>query len=84
MNSPRGHRSRQHSTNPLGRLNGEIKRRTNVVGLFPNEAAITRRGGAILVEKNDEWAVQRAMYMTLDTQSANDDDGLLQLPPVAT
>jgi transposase-like protein len=53
-------------TTPLERLDGEIKRRTEVVGIFPNEAAITRLVGAILLEQNDEWAVQRARYMTLD------------------
>ena len=84
MSFPREHRARLHSTNPLERLNGEIKRRTNVVGIFPNEAAITRLVGAILAEQNDEWAVQRAKYMTLDTQSDNGDNGLLQLPSVAT
>ncbi|CAO3372758.1 Mobile element protein [Azospirillum argentinense] len=51
-----------HSTNPLERLNGEIKQRTEVVGIFPNEAAITRLIGAILLERNDEWAVQRALH----------------------
>lgn len=60
MSFPREHRSRLRSTNPLERLNGEIKRRTNVVGIFPNEAAITRLMGALLAEQNDEWAVQRA------------------------
>jgi putative transposase len=54
-------------TNPLERVNGEIKRRRDVVGIFPNEAAITCLVGAILLEQNDEWAVQRARYMNLKT-----------------
>ena len=49
-----------HSTNPLERLNGEINRHSEVVGIFPNEAAVTRLIGALLLEQNDEWAVQRA------------------------
>jgi putative transposase len=56
-----------HSTNPLERVTGEIKRRAEVVGIFPNEEAITRLVGAILLEQNDEWAVQRGRYMTLET-----------------
>jgi len=57
------HRAKLHSTNPIERLNGEIKRRTNVVGIFLNEDAIVRLVGAILLEQNDEWAVQRARYI---------------------
>jgi len=59
MTFPAAHRAKLYSTNPLGRLNGEIKRRTEVVGIFPYEAAIVRLVGAILLEQNDEWAVQR-------------------------
>ena len=51
MTFPKEHRTKLHSTNPIERLNGEIKRRTNVVGIFPNEAAITRLIGAILLEQ---------------------------------
>lgn len=83
MGFPAAHRIKLHSTNPLERLNGEIKRRTEVVGIFPNEAAITRLVGAILLEQNDEWAVQRSRYMTLESIAPIGDDPLVSLPTLA-
>src|SRR5690349_19893762 len=61
-------------TNPLERLNGEIKRRTDVVAIFPSEAAIVRLVGALLLEQNDEWAASRARYMSLEKLSQISDD----------
>jgi transposase-like protein len=83
MTFPPAHRVKLHSTNPLERLNGEIKRRTDVVGIFPNEAAITRLVGAILLEQNDEWAVQRARYMTRETITEMLEPVVANLPAVA-
>jgi putative transposase len=84
MSFPATHRAKLHSTNPIERLNGEIKRRTEVVGIFPNEAAIRRLLGAILLEQNDEWTVQRARYMTLETIAPISDNPIVALPAVAT
>ena len=78
------HRTKLHSTNPIERLNGEIKRRTEVVGIFPNEDAIIRLVGAILLEQNDEWAVQRARYMSLETIAPIGDDPAVSLPALAS
>ena len=83
MGFPAQHRAKLHSTNPLERLNGEIKRRSEVVGIFPNEAAVTRLIGALLLEQNDEWAVQRARYMSLETIAPLSDDPIVSLPVVA-
>ena len=78
---PKDYRLKIHSINPLER-NGEIKRRTDVVGIFPNEDAITRLIGALLLEQN-EWAVQRGRYMSLETIAPLSDDPLIKLPAVA-
>jgi putative transposase len=83
MTFPAAHRTKLHSTNTLERLNGEVKRRTDVVGIFPNEAAIERLVGAILLEQNDEWAVQRARYMTLETIAPMSDTSFGGLPTLA-
>jgi putative transposase len=83
MTFPREHRTKLHSINPIERINGEIKRRTDVVGIFPNEDAVVRLVGALLLEQNDEWAVQRARYMTLETIAPLSDDPLVSLPAVA-
>ncbi|HEY1995004.1 MAG TPA: IS256 family transposase [Edaphobacter sp.] len=83
MDFPAAHRTKLHSTNSLERLNGEVKRRTDVVGIFPNEDAIYRLVGAILLEQNDEWAVQRARYMTLETIATLSDDATVSLPAMA-
>jgi len=61
------HRAKVHSTNPIERLNGEMKRRTDVVGIFPNADAVVRLVGAILLDQCDEWAAHCAHYMTLET-----------------
>jgi putative transposase len=73
MAFPKEHWPQLHSTNPIERLNREIKRRTNVVAIFPNEDAITRLAGALMLEQNDEWAVCRR-YMTLETLAVVSDD----------
>jgi transposase-like protein len=83
MAFPAQHRAKIHSTNPIERLNGKIKRRSDVVGIFPNEAALTRLIGAFLLEQNDEWAVQRARYMTLDTIAPLSDDLTVSMPTLA-
>ncbi len=94
MGFPAQHRAKIHSTNPIERLNGEIKRRSDVprvglcppegrLGIFPNEAAINRLIGALLLEQNDEWAVQRARYRTLETIAPLSDDLTVSLPSPA-
>ena len=65
MSFPAQHRTKLHSTNPLERLNKEVKRRADVVGIFPNEESIMRLIGAVLMEANDEWQLQHR-YMQIE------------------
>jgi putative transposase len=83
MDFPRAHRKQIASTNPLERLNAEIKRRTNVVGIFPNDAAIVRLVGALLLEQNDEWQLQRR-YLSLEGLGAVSDNQNHRLSAVVT
>jgi putative transposase len=80
MTFPKAHWTKLHSTNPIERFNGEIKRRTEVVGIFLNDDAIVRLIGALLLEQNDEWAVPRSRYMTPETIATMSDDPLISLP----
>ena len=81
MAFPKAHRQPLHSTNPLERLNAEIKRRTEVVGIFPNDPAITRLVGAMLLEQNDEWCLQRR-YMQWEAFEAVSDNPQAKLSAV--
>jgi transposase-like protein len=79
---PKEHWPQISSTNPLERLNGEVKRRCGVVGIFPNDRSVVRLVGALMLEQNDEWAVSRR-YMTLESFAALSDAPRVKLPAVA-
>lgn len=83
MDFPKEHWPQISSTNPLERLNKEIKRRSDVVGIFPNDDAITRLVGALMLEQNDEWAVARR-YMGLESLARIVDDAPVRLSAVAS
>jgi transposase-like protein len=94
MAFPREHWTQIASTNPLERVNREVKRRSDVIGIFPNDEAIVRLVGAFamvlepmahngsLLETNDEWAVARR-YMSLETLARLTDNPTVRLPAVA-
>ena len=82
MAFPREHWGQIASTNPLERLNGEIKRRADVVGIFPNDRSVIRLVGALMLEQSDEWAVTRR-YMSLESLGSLSDDPVLRLSAVA-
>ena len=82
MTFPREHWPQIASTNPLERLNGEIKRRADVVGIFPNDRSVVRLVGALMLEQCDEWAVSRR-YMSLESLGTLSDDPIRRLSAVA-
>ena len=83
MSFPREHWTQIASTNPLERVNREVKRRSDVIGIFPNDGAIVRLVGALMLETNDEWAVARR-YMSLETLARVTDNPNVRLPAVAS
>ena len=84
---PQAHWRKVWSTNPLERLNGEIKRRTNVVGVFPNDASVARLVTAVVVETHDEWAVSERRYLSEESMAklyaARAPEPVLEEPPLA-
>ena len=84
MALPAQHRAKLHSTNPLERLDKEVKRRADVVGIFPGEASIVRLIGAVLLEQNDEWQLQHR-YMQVEgmVELLAPEPDALRLPPLA-
>jgi transposase-like protein len=88
MDFPAAHRVKLHSTNGLERLNKEVKRRADVVGIFPNEASIVRLVGAVLLEANDEWQLQHR-YLSIEAFASVDTvdeeiDRFALAPPAAS
>jgi transposase-like protein len=82
MDYPKEHWAQIASTNPLERVNKEIKRRADVVGIFPNDEAVIRLVGALMLEQSDEWAVSRR-YFSLESLASLADTDPHRLPAVA-
>jgi transposase-like protein len=82
MDYPKEHWAQVASTNPLERVNKEIKRRADVVGIFPNDEAVIRLVGALMLEQSDEWAVSRR-YFSLESLASLADTDCPRLPAVA-
>ena len=89
MAFPQKHWTRIYSTNPLERLNKEVKRRTNVVGVFPDQPSVLRLAGSILIEIDDEWQAADRRYFSLETmrelthpEVLLEDLGPLRLAPI--
>jgi len=84
---PAAHWPKLRSTNPLERVNREIGRRTDVVGIFPNDASALRLAGALLIEQNDEWLVNRrylsaeSITLILENQTTEEREELAELKP---
>ncbi len=72
MHFPKEHRRRLHSTNTVERLHMEIKRRTRVIGIFPNRASLLRMVGALLQEQDDEWQVAERRYFSIESMNKID------------
>jgi putative transposase len=83
MAFPKEHWTKIHSTNGLERPIREVKRRVDVVGIFPDDAAILRLVGAVLMEQHDEWAVQNRRFMTLESLASMRDDARASLARLA-
>jgi putative transposase len=80
MAFPSEHWRQIYSTNPLERLNKEVKRRTDVVGIFPNHGAVMRLAGAVLMEQDDEWAVGKRYFSQQSMAKLKNQDALMRQP----
>ncbi len=83
MSFPREHWTQIAGTNPLERVNRKVKRRSDVIGICPNDDAIIRLAGALMLETSDEWAVARR-YISPETLARVTDNPAVRLPAAAT